>query len=244
MEEHVYVFYGRVIPERALISISEIPFSILQTDDVPTGTLYIEVVLSQIAGRFIADTEVRNIFTLRNLVEDAAREILDVAGYCNGYGYDVEIVQMVRPNTPEKQVFGIDVPVLKGVVEAAGIQITDLLRLLARPDGHFLRHALADAREAIKSPRDTGFFCYRAIESLKNACATRNAIHDLAKGWEAFRTEYLVDREDIMEVKRSADAVRHADLRRVSSLSDQDRASLFTKTWRIINAYIVKERKR
>ena len=68
----------------------------------------------QISVRFLASGEVRNILTLRNIVEDAARMLVDVAGYFTGYGYDAEIVQAVRSNTSEKYVFGIDVPTLAG----------------------------------------------------------------------------------------------------------------------------------
>ena len=160
MDECTYILTGRVIPERALLDISEVRLKVLASDDVPEGDLFIQVIKSQIFVRFLAAGEVRNIFTLRNIVEDAARMVLDATGYFAGYGYDAEIVQAVRSNASEKYVFGIDVPALAGVCEKAGVTVNDIFAALSKTDGYYFRHALADVREAIKSPKDTGLFCY------------------------------------------------------------------------------------
>jgi hypothetical protein len=243
MDDHSYVFYGRVVPERALIDIAEVGFGIPASSDVPAGKLFIEIIKSQISARYLGDDEVKNLFTLRNIVEDAVRTLLDIAGYYAGYGYDAEIVQLVRPSSPEKLVFGIDVPALSGLVKRAGITMNDIFHLLSKPEGSYLRHALADTREAIKSPRDTGFFCYRAIESLKNCCAIRNNLaSDKDQAWELFRTTYSVDKDEIMSIKTFADPVRHGNSMEAKPLSDGKRAEIFEKTWNIINQYILKEK--
>ncbi len=169
MDEYTYILTGRVIPERALLDISEVKLKVPASDDVPEGDLFIEVIKSQICVRFSASGEIRNILTLRNIVEDAARMLLDVAGYSAGYGYDAEIVQAVRSNTSEKYVFGIDVPVLAGVCEKDGVTVNDIFAALSKTDGYYFPNALADVREAIKSPKDTGFFCYRAIARTHGA---------------------------------------------------------------------------
>ena len=239
MNDHTYIFAGRVVPERALLDVSEVRLHTSATEDVPEGDLFIEVLKSQISARFIGSAEVTNIFTLRNIVEDSARMLLDVAGYFYGYGYDVEIVQMIRPSTSQKQIFGIDVPALKGMVATAGIQVNDIFKALAKPQGDYLRHALADLREAIKSPKDTGFFCYRAIESLKNSCIQRNQGAD--EGWGLFRTTYSLDKSEIMGIKAFADDVRHGNYSKAKGMTDRDRAETFRKTWNIVNKYILTE---
>lgn len=238
-----YILTGRVIPERAVLDIKEIPFRIVRSDDVPEGDLFVEILKSQISARFVAAGEVKNIFTLRNTVEDAVRMLLDVAGYFHGYGYDVEIVQLMSADSSQKQVFGIDVPALAGVCEKAGITYNDIFQAVAKADGLFLRHALADVREAIKSPRDTGFFCYRAIESLKNCCAIRNGLSpDKDAAWELFRDTYSLERQRIMEIKAFADPARHGSHAQMSGLGDKERADIFKTAWEIINAYILREK--
>jgi hypothetical protein len=239
---NAYLFFGRIIPERALLSVSEVSFGIDSSSDVPAGRLYIEIILSQVSARFLSEGDVTNVFSLRNLIEDATRQILDAVGYCYGYGYDLEIVQMLRSDHTDKQVFGIDIPALKGKVEGAGIGLPDVMKLWSHGDSQYFRHALADLREAIKSPRDTGFFCYRAVEALKNAHASRTGIADRASTWQAFREHYGIDKEEIDRIKKFADAARHADLGQGPGMSDTERAATFTATWNIVNSYILAER--
>src|SRR6267378_3182490 len=108
MTEHVYVLTGRIIPERAILQVSEIRFLVAGGEDVPQGGVSIEIVNSQVFATYKSQSSVKNIFTLRNIIEDAVRLIADVAGFWQGYGYDVEIVQMLQPATGEKYVYGID----------------------------------------------------------------------------------------------------------------------------------------
>lgn len=239
---YTYIFTGRVIPERALLDISEVPLKVLASEDVPEGDLFIEVIKSQISIRFMASGEVGNVFTLRNIIEDAARMLLDTAGYFAGYGYDMEIVQMLRSDSAEKYVFGIDVPALAGICEKAGLTVNDIFAALSKSDGYYLRHALADVREAIKSPKDTGFFCYRAIESLKNCCVARDRVTGEDAAWELFRNSLSISKQEIMEIKSFADPVRHGNYLQAKPMTDTDRADVFTKTWDIINKYILKDK--
>lgn len=170
--------------------------------------------------------------------------IVDVAGYYHGFSYDVEISQLIQINGAAKQVFGIDIPCLKGICEQAGISMQDIFRLQANHKiGYFLRHALSDVREAIRSPKDTGFFCYRAIEALKNLCAVNyNLAGDDKKQWEFFRKRYGIDQQEIMRVKQFADPIRHGNYVEARLMSDDDRANIFRWTWQIINKFIVAER--
>ncbi|MBS0157381.1 MAG: hypothetical protein JSS26_02185 [Nitrospira sp.] len=239
-----YIFTGKIIPERALLDITEVQFGILASEDVPPGELFVEIIKSQIIARFLAPAEVKNIFSLRNAVEDAVRMLLDAAGYFHGYGYDVEIVSLILPESSQKYVFGIDVPVLAGLCEKVGLTYNDIMAAVAKSDGGHLRHALADVREAIKSPRDTGFFCYRAIESLKNCCAFRNhMLPEDSASWERFRETYSITKEQIMKIKMFADQARHGNHSLAQPMGDKQRADIFKTTWNIINVYILGERK-
>lgn len=243
MSENTYIFLGRVIPERALLDIGEVKMKVLASDEVPEGELFIEIIKSQVFVQFLGANKVQNVFTLRNYVEEAVRMLLDVTGYFYGYGYDVEIIQLVSPNTSEKQVFGIDIPVLEGICKEAGVAINDILAVMSKKEGYFLRHALADIREAMKSPKDTGFFCYRAIESLKNYCAKRNEVQpEKEKAWQYFRKKYAISKEQIMGIKDFADPIRHGNYIESRPIADKDRAKIFKNTYDIIDAFILKEK--
>lgn len=239
-----YLLLGRSLPERALISVSlgKAPIRVNSLDGNPAGDLHLEIVLSHIFARFESASEVKNLQTLRNIVEDAARAMLDVAGFFHRYGYEVEITSAVECGTSNTHVFGIDIPAVKGLPQSVGLTIDNVFSVLETPAGHFFRSALADARAAIRSPRDTGFYCYRAIESLKNGYATV-AVIPASKAWDEFRTNYAIDKNDILEIKKHADADRHGDVMKSMEMSDVQRALVFTTTWKIISTVILKERK-
>lgn len=241
METDTYIFSGRVLPERAPLYTGEFSAKVSPSDGVPEGNLSIQITASQVAARFVCADAVTNIHTLRNIVEDATRTLLDSIGFHRGYAYDLEIVQMIRPNWSEGRVFGINVPVLAEACGQAGLELQDIVAKLAVPDGAYLRHSLADLREAIKSPRDTGFFCYRAIESLKNCVAAGNGVSsEDGKGWTLFRESYSIDKREIDAIKEFADPARHGDLSEVKQLTDDARSRIFTTTWRIVARFILK----
>jgi hypothetical protein len=247
MDELVYIFTGRVIPERATVNTSEFIFGIPESEDVPEGKLCVQIIYSQIFARYFGSGAVKNILTLRNTVEDSVRVILDVLGYFKGYAYDAEITQMIKPFSTENVVFGVDVAAIGGLVEKSGISIEDIFKVLFKPGGVYLREAFSDVREAMKSPRDTGFYCYRSIESLMNCCAKMNNIsvkNNKSRAWREFRTTYSIEESDIKWIKEFADPPRHGDFLKETRMTDKNRADLFKKTWEIINKYILKEKEK
>lgn len=239
-----YVFFGRSLPERALVSVSngDTPFKVSAFDGNPPGDLYINIFHSQILARFECESEIVCPRTLRNIVEDATRLMLDVAGFFHGYGYGVEITSAVQAGSKKHFIFGIDIPSVKGIPQDAGITIDNIFDLQSTQLGHYLRSALADVREANRSPRDTGFYCYRAIETLKAGQAERDGTLDSNRAWELFRTHYSIDKKDILDIKKFADADRHGDVHRSMGMTDEQRAFVFTTTWKIICAFVLKER--
>ena len=244
MTECNYIFVGKVLPERALLDTPEISFSTFGAADVSDGELRVVVLKSQITARFTTPGRVDNVHTLRNIVEDAVRSLLDVVGYCYGLGYDVEIVQAVNTSTSETHVFGIDIGAVAGFAKAAGIGFADVWKLTATDGaGQYLKAALADLREATKSAKETGFHCYRAVESLRNSCASRQdpVPKTDAAAWELFRTTYSVGRHEIMAIKAFADDVRHGAA--AKPITDAERADLFRGTWDIVSRYVLHEMK-
>lgn len=71
MTECNYIFVGKVLPERALLDTPEVSFSTFGAADVSDGELRVVVLKSQITARFTTSGRVDNVYTLRNIVEDA-----------------------------------------------------------------------------------------------------------------------------------------------------------------------------
>jgi hypothetical protein len=203
-------------------------------DDVPAGVLYIQAFAGQLFGRLITPTAIKNVFTARNLVEDSARAVLDAVGFVFARGYAVEIVQFVAPDLVDDRVFGVDVPALEKLATGAGLTMGHLLNLMSTPSTWFFRRALGDFREALRNPTDTGFFCYRAIETLMQEHASRTpSITDKRLKWTNFRTHYGFTEEQILYVKRHADPVRHGNGLGTEQVSSDERMKIFEAGWNI-----------
>jgi hypothetical protein len=87
--QFVYALTGKVLPERAAVSVSRLSYKVSSGADVPLSDLELEIQLSQIHARLICPSPLQNIFTARNIVLDIARSTLDVAGFLGARGFDV-----------------------------------------------------------------------------------------------------------------------------------------------------------
>jgi hypothetical protein len=89
----------------------------------------------------------------------------------------------------------------------------------------------------MKHADDTGFYCYRAIESLRHHCAANHSLteRDKSTQWQKFREVAGCEEQLVRDIKLAADPLRHGE---AVGISSQDRAALFTKTWSIVDGYL------
>lgn len=230
-----YTFFGKVHPERCLVSISELRIKIKTIDGEIDGELVFYISLSQIIAVFSCDKPVQNYYTLRNSVEDFIRTAVDALGYTIGCGYDIEIIEMIDSLGNIPTVFGVGIPAIENSAKDAGVTFQLITNIFRDARGTYLMRCLADLREAIRSPENTGFFCYRGIESLRQFFGREKETSDDKKSWAMLRKELGVDRLDIDNIKKFADPLRHGD--RVA-MSDAERAHVFKLTWGIVNRFV------
>jgi hypothetical protein len=230
-----YTFTGVIHPERAAISMSTIPLAVQAPSEDIDGRLYVTIAVSQVTAVFESEQRVRQLHTLKNHVTDAVRVAVDAFGYLTGCGYGAEIVQVVPAESTNPMVFGVDIPALEYKSPDLNARFTEVMSLFWDPRGCHLQRCLADLREAIRSPKDTGFFCYRAIEALRQFFVIETNSATDKESWDAFRTTLQVDRASIDYIKTFADPVRHGAGR---AISDGERAEVFKKTWSIVGRFI------
>lgn len=163
------------------------------------------------------------------------RVALDALGYTLACGYDLEIIQMVDSVGNPPVVFGVGIPAIEKSTASAGIKFENIVSIFGDRRGQYLSRCLADLREAIRAPKDTGFFYYRGIESLRQFFLQEMKAKDDKVSWELLRSELAVDREEIETVKGLADPIRHGA---GGGISDSERANVFTLTWNIVNKFI------
>jgi hypothetical protein len=230
-----YTFFGKVHPERCNVSITEVRAEVETPGGEINGELRYYISLSQVTATFVCDKPVPNVFTLKNYVEDAIRVALDALGYTLACGYDLEVTEVIDSMGNCPIVFGIGIPAIERAASDAGVTFESIMKVFKDAKGGYLQRCLADLREAIRVPKDTGFFCYRAIESLRQFFLREKGAKDDKASWEMLRSELAVDRADIETIKQMADPVRHGDS---AAISGDQRAKTFALTWSIVNSFV------
>jgi hypothetical protein len=228
----VYHFTGVVFPERA-------PLTFLFGEEVELhhaasgwkGNVRVSVIASQISviARSEADLD---IYTLKNLLQETCRGLVDGIGYVAGRGYEVELTAATDVDGGHV-VFGIGVPVLEEAQSERPVSPERVLELtLAYP---WLRRALGELRRAIREPGDTGFHCYRAVESVRQHFRVSGDTGASAS-WERMREALNLSEGWIMQLKMFADAQRHGES---PYASDLERAADMTRAWRVVDRFVV-----
>lgn len=228
-----WTFFGKLHPERIPISLgTPLEGKAVQPFTGFAFNFRLVVHSSQLIVDLWFETGNLDIFSLRNLAADIARSFADLVGYLNGLYFDVELHSAVEQATKSWQVFGIDIPVLAARRSAADREIkTDLL--IAIGESPAADMVLSDFRRAMRDPIGSGFYCYRAIETMMQSMKMNDAEKD-AIGWEKLRSNLNVDRSAIDWIKRHADLPRHG---KPSGISDADRATVFELTDEIIKRF-------
>ena len=232
-----YLFYGIVLPERAQLSLGfEVSFSHL-TSGFP-GKAKVSIILNQIVVLVETDRE-WNILDLRNVVKTLLQNYLAMVGYLKGCAYDLEITRVLNQNKNVDHVFGIDIPCIEERNRSIDIQqaLSELRDKTRGENGILINRCLNDLIASMSHADDTGFYCYRAIESLRHHCA---AVHKLSgtdkkQQWKKFTEISGYDQDAILPIKEVADPLRHGE---ASKMTSEQRANLFKLTWDIVDAYL------
>jgi len=236
-EKICYNFFGIVHPERANVTISRIGM-ILNLPEV--GIVDVEVsstiTCSQISVSAYSLTKIEDVPSLKNYIEDAIRIEVDVLGYLNGCGYSIEIIQMIDSLGSPPVIFGVDIPILRPALESDfTLAFSEIIDLFRDYKSDALRRSLADFREAIRNPKDTAFFCFRSIESLRHFFISEKNAKDKKQSWECLREELGIEKSEIEAIQVFADPIRHGDTRYISGAQ---RAEVYTITKAMIEKFI------
>lgn len=232
-----YLFHGVVLPERAQLSLS-FALQFTHVGSGLTGEAKVSIVLNQVAV-WVESEHDWDIFDLRNVVKNIVQGELAMVGYLKGYAYESEITRVLHQGRGIDRVFGIDIPCIAKRGESVDLpEALSRLREKANgPNGVFLRRCFADLASAMRDADDTGFYCYRAIESLRHHCAAVHAVFAVNKSgqWEKFREVAGCDERTLRSIKAAADPLRHGV---ASAVSSKEREKLLTSTWEVVDGYL------
>jgi hypothetical protein len=230
---HNYQLIGVVLPERAQISFGH-PFHVQFAKGVVAMT--VSVINNQVAV-WVNSPWAWDIHDLRNTVASHLTHQLSVAGYLTGNAYDLEITRVTAPHGAVDYVYGIDIPCIAEKMRGkfSPEAYNNLLDKTTGPLGLSLLRCFTDLTLAMKHPMDTAFYCYRAIEALRQHCGARHQIEGKKLQWPKFREILGIDEIEIAQIRDAAEGVRHGE---VVPVTNEQRAALLTQTWGIVEKYL------
>ncbi len=233
-----YTFVGVVLPERAQLSFNfDIKMHLLEGDE---AYFKCSIVNNQLLAIITLDAEV-DIMTLRNIAHYVIQTNLSLLGFYSGVFYDVKIDRIYNGDLSVDYVYGVankDIHDYWGEINESEM-INKFRPKTVGSAGVLLNRAFNDLMNALRSADDAAFFCYRAIESLRNHNSLMKSVNskkDIHQ-WESFKATSGCTREEIDEVKKFADDLRHGTP--VAITADEVKNVLVT-TWEIVRKYLDK----
>lgn len=186
---------------------------------------------SQVAVILSSEDEVEDLASLRNAATNLVEDVSGLFAYTSGHAYSVEITNLTT-HDHDHVVFGVTHPVIETLEEERHLDLDGRLVELALQNSHLAR-AIGDLRRSILEKRDTGFHCYRAVESLRHHFQQVSGARDAA--WRALRTALVVERATLDRLKGYGDPQRHGE---VGPSASDEREDAIRITWRLINRFI------
>lgn len=228
-------FSGIIHPERLGLTIGNIEQD-LGSDGKIHGSMTVSISNGQLAAFIEWDDESENVFTLRNIVQAAIEPVVNIVSFLKGYAFNVEIVRVFDERLNQSLVFNNEIPALVERNQKRELtEVKFIYPLCCGADGLYLRRCLNDLNLAIKHPDDTGFYCYRALESLKQFFGVLSGEKDDREQWKAMADALGGKEVDTKLIRDHAFPARHGV---PNPITDEERRDIFLRTWNIVERFI------
>ena len=207
-----YVFLGSLLPAVDSKTVSVVLRSLHQDyDDGVTFDMDLDINGGYLAAQVRASGV--DVETLRNHVAISIEQFVDAASYMRGVALTVDLHAVIEPDgklaTIGSQIKGLS---------ALDHDMDSLLAVLTRPQpnphtAYHLGRAIANVREAIRSPWDTGLFAYRAVESVRQLFVDKADSKKTRekKSWERLRNALKVERGWFDDLLDWGEPQRHSE---------------------------------
>lgn len=231
------MFQGKVLPERAILDF-EVRNIRVNFANGKSWAISVNVILNQISMHLEGDEA--DIFLLRNFALEFLSSYISILSFTHGHAYDVEITRVTTPDRSTDYVFGIETPCIAQLQKNldSNLSFHALANLTMSEHGYFIQRFFTDFTLAMKHASDTGFYCFRGIEALRQHCAASKDLEltadNKAAQWDLFRKVSSSTREEITPITEAAKTVRHGGY---EEITDEMRQTLLTATWAIAQKY-------
>ncbi|MHB8744776.1 MAG: hypothetical protein ACYC9L_16920 [Sulfuricaulis sp.] len=244
--KHTYCLSGKVLPERAVVNLP-LTVKVVASPEgsMPSGwEVVVSTVRSQLAVTLTTPEPIDDLDEMRERMEGIARFCIDTLGFLLACGYDIELTQVVGIDPLTHNVFGVDVQGVRNREQYTDGEILTRFQSILGVAPHKqqpLRRALVDFREAIRSHEDTAFFCFRAMEDLRQRFVSGED-DDPKKTWREMARIMAVPEDTVnyvwKELRPAAMSVRHGAAIKLDRAS---RTKMLKVTWDLVDRIISAE---
>lgn len=233
---YTYHLYWIIHPERVLLTLPAINAKISIWD------IYFQVLNNQLYIQLKSTEKQTDIYTLKNDLKDIVQEEVSLISYIYWDGYDTEIIRITNLDENIDMTFWIDIPCINKrnttKIDKASEELDSIHSIINGnlENSFYIRRCFSELNKAIRFPIDTGFHCYRAIESLRKFCWAKYSLIKENEQWEKLKElSTQSDREKIDYIKWFADYARHGNH---LPISDKEREKVFLNTWDIVDSFL------
>jgi len=170
---------------------------------------------------------ITDLATFRNQITTICKSIYDAASFLNAVSISIELTSLLEVERNRFWTFEDKVSELLESASERPLETESFFTLAVVNE--YLRSALSDLNEAIISPNDTGFYCYRAVETLMQEF--KQPGEESKTAWPKFREALHVSQAWIEPLTDKSISNRHGELK---GLSGKERVFLMKRAWTLV----------
>ena len=168
--------------------------------------------------------------TFINEVRRVSSAIYDAAYFTSGIASMLAFTSIVEIETNRSWKITDEVQELSQLIAERNPPIQETVELSMRDD--FFRRAIADLKSALLFPSDTGFYCYRAVETTAQSFGSST---DQSKTpWTELNSALNLNRNFLNPVTKFSDTQRHG---KWATMTAAERAEALKTAWIILYRY-------
>lgn len=203
-----YILFGVVHPQRAVLEFSRVGMEFSHPPARLNGTATISIHKNQIVVSVVTAEPTTDFYTLRNVIGAFISILTDCAALRSVVAYEVELISVHDVAANSTLVFGADVPGLSiGANELRSLDLNPPFIVASKLP--LFANAIGDFRQAIRQAGQTGFLCYRAVESLLHNIGEVESIGDKKQAIQKLEEILNVDSVCIERLRSLGGPGRH-----------------------------------
>jgi hypothetical protein len=200
-----FVIYGVVQPERGA---AHMPHREIVLQGSIEGRAFLSIIYSQVTmsltANKVAIPDERLPFYFQGLIG----MFVSALGYDFGCAYQFDLIGIAEVNI-KHQIQGVDYPeATKPTSHDGRLGQVIFQRALQHRNAMFLARSIRDVNSAVRAADDSGFYCYRAIESTMQFFRLTDSISEKKPAWESMRNALGVEEEIIRRIQQKAKTIR------------------------------------